>query len=125
MKIPERIFFPAMSGSRNRIRHPKPWFDSAPGHQTQIMPCFVRGIFFWSGVKWPMLYLILRFFSSLPLAAIQMAGACIGLLIYLCSPRYRTRLYKNHQSAANYCGFKFTPWRGGSKQASTKKTNLI
>ena len=21
--------------------------DSAPGHQTQIMPCFVRGIFFW------------------------------------------------------------------------------
>ena len=25
------------------------WFDSAPGHQTQIMPCFVRGIFFLSG----------------------------------------------------------------------------
>lgn len=62
-----------------------------------------------------MLYFILRLFSSLPLAAIQMAGACIGLLIYLCSPRYRTRLYKNHQSAANYCGFKFTPWRAATE----------
>ena len=62
-----------------------------------------------------MLYFILRLFSSLPLAALQIAGACIGLLIYLCSPRYRTRLYKNHQSAANYCGFKFTPWRAATE----------
>lgn len=29
-------------------RYPLPWFDSAPGHQTQIMPCFMRGIFFWA-----------------------------------------------------------------------------
>jgi Kdo2-lipid IVA lauroyltransferase/acyltransferase len=58
-----------------------------------------------------MLYFILRLFSSLPLAALQIAGACIGLLIYWCSPRYRRRLYKNHQSAANYSGFKLTPWR--------------
>jgi len=58
-----------------------------------------------------MLYFILRFFSSLPLAVLQIAGACIGLLIYLCSPRYRRCLYKNHQSAANYSGFKPTPWR--------------
>jgi len=58
-----------------------------------------------------MLYFILRLFSSLPLAALQIMGAFIGLLIYLCSPRYRSRLYKNHQSAANYSGFKSTPWR--------------
>jgi len=58
-----------------------------------------------------MLYFILRLFSSLPLAALQIIGACIGLLIYLCSPGYRGRLYKNHQSAANYSGFKSTPWR--------------
>ena len=58
-----------------------------------------------------MLYFILRLFSSLPLAILQIVGACIGLLIYLCSPRYRRRLYKNHQSAANYSGFKLTPWR--------------
>ena len=24
-------------------------FDSAPGHQNQIMPCFVRDVFFWAG----------------------------------------------------------------------------
>ncbi len=58
-----------------------------------------------------MLYFLLRLFSSLPLAVLQIIGACIGLLIYLCSPRYRGRLYKNHQSAANYSGFKSTPWR--------------
>jgi len=58
-----------------------------------------------------MLFFILRLFSSLPLAVLQITGACIGLLIYLCSPRYRRRLYKNHQSAANYFGFKSTPWR--------------
>jgi KDO2-lipid IV(A) lauroyltransferase len=58
-----------------------------------------------------MLFFILRLFSSLPLVALQITGAFIGLLIYLCSPRYRRRLYKNHQSAANYCGFKLTPLR--------------
>jgi len=58
-----------------------------------------------------MLYFILRLFSSIPLAALQVIGACIGLLIYLCSPRYRRRLYKNHQNAASYSGFKLTPWR--------------
>ena len=58
-----------------------------------------------------MLYFILRLFSSIPLAALQVIGACIGLLIYLCSPRYRRRLYKNYQNAANYSGFKLTPWR--------------
>ena len=51
----------------------------------------------------------------MPLAALQIAGACIGLLIYLCSPRYRQRLYKNHQSAANYSGFKLTPWRAAAE----------
>jgi KDO2-lipid IV(A) lauroyltransferase len=58
-----------------------------------------------------MLYFILRLFSSLPLAVLQIIGAGIGLLIYLCSPRYRARLNKNHQSAANYSGFKLTRWR--------------
>jgi KDO2-lipid IV(A) lauroyltransferase len=58
-----------------------------------------------------MLYFILRLFSSLPLAVLQITGAVIGLLIYLCSPRYRGRLCKNHQSAANHAGFKLTPWR--------------
>jgi len=58
-----------------------------------------------------MLYFILRLFSSLPLAAIQVIGAGIGILIYLFSPRYRRRLYKNHQSAAHYFGFQLTPWR--------------
>ncbi len=58
-----------------------------------------------------MLYFILRLFSSLPLVALQIAGACVGLLIYLSSPRYQRRLYKNHQSAANYSKFKLTPWR--------------
>ena len=58
-----------------------------------------------------MLYYILRFFSSLPLAAIQIIGAGIGLLVYLFSPRYRRRLYKNYQSAAHYSGFQLTPWR--------------
>jgi len=62
-----------------------------------------------------MLYFILRLFSSLPLAALQIAGACVGLLIYLVSPRYRQRLYKNHQSAANYSGFKLTPWRAAAE----------
>jgi len=58
-----------------------------------------------------MLYFILRLFSSLPLAAIQIIGAGIGVLVYLFSPRYRRRLYKNHQIAAHYSGFQFTPWR--------------
>lgn len=58
-----------------------------------------------------MLYFILRLFSSLPLAAIQVIGASIGILIYLFSPRYRRRLYKNHQSAAHYSRFQLTPWR--------------
>lgn len=58
-----------------------------------------------------MLYFILRLFSSLPLAVLQISGAGVGLLIYLCSPRYRARLNKNHRSAANYSAFKLTPWR--------------
>lgn len=58
-----------------------------------------------------MLYFILRLFSSLPLAAIQIIGAGIGVLVYLFSPRYRRRLYKNYQSAAHYSGFQLTPWR--------------
>lgn len=58
-----------------------------------------------------MLYFILRLFSSLPLAAIQIVGAGVGLLICLFSPRYRRRLYKNYQSAAHYSGFQLTPWR--------------
>jgi Kdo2-lipid IVA lauroyltransferase/acyltransferase len=58
-----------------------------------------------------MLYFILRLFSSLPLAVLQISGAGVGLFIYLCSPRYRTRLNKNHRSAANYSAFKLTPWR--------------
>jgi KDO2-lipid IV(A) lauroyltransferase len=58
-----------------------------------------------------MLYFILRLFSSLPLVALQIIGAGIGVLVYLCSPRYRERLDKNHQSAAHYSGFKSTPWR--------------
>lgn len=62
-----------------------------------------------------MLYFILRLFSSLPLAAIQIIGAAIGVLIYLFSSRYRRRLYKNHQSAAQYSGFKPTPWRAAAE----------
>ena len=58
-----------------------------------------------------MLYFILRLLSSLPLGAIQIIGAGIGILIYLFSPKYRRRLYKNHQSAAHYSGFQLTPWR--------------
>jgi len=58
-----------------------------------------------------MLYFLLRLFSSLPLAAIQMIGAGIGVLVYLFSPRYRRRLNKNYQSAAHYFGFQLTPWR--------------
>jgi KDO2-lipid IV(A) lauroyltransferase len=58
-----------------------------------------------------MLYFILRLFSSLPLAVLQIIGAFTGLSIYLCSPRYRERLCENHQIAANYYGFKTTPWR--------------
>ena len=58
-----------------------------------------------------MLYFILRLFSSLPLAAIQIIGASIGVLVYLFSPRYRRRLYKNYQNAAHYSGFQLTPWR--------------
>ena len=58
-----------------------------------------------------MLYFILRLLSSLPLAAIQIIGAGIGVLVYLFSPRYRRRLYKNYQSAAHYSGFQLTPWR--------------
>ena len=58
-----------------------------------------------------MLYFLLRLFSSLPLAVLQITGAFIGLLIYLCSPQYRQRLYKNHEGAANYFGFKSSPWR--------------
>ena len=53
----------------------------------------------------------MRLFSSLPLAAIQIIGAGIGILVYLCSPKYRRRLYKNYQSAAHYSGFKLTPLR--------------
>ena len=62
-----------------------------------------------------MLYFILRLFSSLPLAAIQIIGAGAGVLVYLFSPRYRRRLYKNHQSAAHYSGFKSTPWRAAAE----------
>jgi KDO2-lipid IV(A) lauroyltransferase len=62
-----------------------------------------------------MLYFILGLFSSLPLAVLQITGAGIGLLIYLCSPRYRARLNKNHQSAANYSGFKLSPWRAAAE----------
>ena len=58
-----------------------------------------------------MMYFILRLFSSLPLAAIQIIGAGIGVLVYLFSPRYRRRLYKNYQRAAHYSGFQLTPWR--------------
>ena len=57
------------------------------------------------------MYFILRLFSSLPLAAIQIIGAGIGVLVYLFSPRYRRRLYKNYQRAAHYSGFQLTPWR--------------
>jgi KDO2-lipid IV(A) lauroyltransferase len=58
-----------------------------------------------------MLYFILRLFSSLPLAAIQIIGAGTGVLVYLFSPKYRRRLYKNYQSAAYYSGFQLSPWK--------------
>lgn len=58
-----------------------------------------------------MLYFILRLFSSLPLTVLQVFGASVGLLVFLSSSRYRSRLNKNHRSAANYSGFKSTPWR--------------
>lgn len=62
-----------------------------------------------------MIYFVLTLFSSLPLAVLQIAGAGIGLLIYLCSPRYRARLDKNLQSAANHSGFKLNPWRAAAE----------
>ena len=58
-----------------------------------------------------MLYFILRLFSSLPLAALQLIGAGVGLVVYLSSSRYRARLNGNHLSAAIFSGFKSTPWR--------------
>jgi KDO2-lipid IV(A) lauroyltransferase len=58
-----------------------------------------------------MSYFILRLFSALPLALLQLIGAGVGLLVYLCSSRYRIRLKNNHASAAEYSGFKSTPWR--------------
>lgn len=62
-----------------------------------------------------MLYFILRLFSSLPLAVLQFTGAGVGLLLYLASPSYRDRLNKNLQNAANYSGFKPTPWRAAAE----------
>lgn len=58
-----------------------------------------------------MLYFLLRLFSALPLAVLQTVGAAVGILIYVCSARYRARLNKNYQSAAMYSGFELTPWR--------------
>jgi len=57
------------------------------------------------------MYFILRLFSSLPLAVIQLVGACAGILIYLISPRYRRSLNKNLQSAAISSGFIAAPWK--------------
>ena len=57
------------------------------------------------------MHFILRLFSSLPLAVLQVFGAGVGILVFLCSPKYRGRLNKNHASAAKYAGFSFTPWR--------------
>ena len=62
-------------------------------------------------LEWPMLYFILRLFSSLPLVLLQFMGAGVGLLIYISSPRYRARLNSNLQSAANHSGFTSSPWR--------------
>ncbi|QWD77936.1 hypothetical protein [Polynucleobacter sp. MWH-Svant-W18] len=45
------------------------------------------------------------------MAVLQVFGAGIGVLVFLCSSSYRARLYKNHANAANYSGFSFTPWR--------------
>ena len=58
-----------------------------------------------------MLYFILRLFSSLPLAALQITGAGIGMLVYVSSARYRSRLNLNHRSAAAFLGFKPAPWK--------------
>jgi KDO2-lipid IV(A) lauroyltransferase len=58
-----------------------------------------------------MLYFILRLFSSLPLAVLQIIGASLGLLVYLSSSRYRSRLNGNHLNAAKFSGFQSTPWR--------------
>lgn len=58
-----------------------------------------------------MLYFILRLFSSLPLATLQIIGAGVGVLIYISSSRYRIRLNTNHRNAALYSDFKYAPWR--------------
>ena len=58
-----------------------------------------------------MFYFILRLFSSLPLAVLQITGAGVGLLVYVSSTRYRSRLNLNHRSAATFSGFKPTPWK--------------
>ena len=58
-----------------------------------------------------MLYFMLRLISSLPLAVLQVFGAGVGVVVYLSSSRYRSRLNKNHRSAANYSGFKSAPLR--------------
>jgi len=62
-----------------------------------------------------MLYFILRLLSSLPLAVLQIFGASVGLLVYVGSSRYRSRLNNNHQNAANYSGFQSAPWRGAAE----------
>lgn len=58
-----------------------------------------------------MSYFILRFFSSLPLLFLQFIGAGVGSLIYAASPKYRSRLNANLQSAAHFSGFVSSPWK--------------
>ena len=43
--------------AKNRVRHTRPWFDSVPGHQTQIMPCSCGAFSFmviWGGYHYQM-----------------------------------------------------------------------
>ena len=53
-----------------------------------------------------MLYLLVRLFSSLPLGILQLIGGAVGIIIYLSSPRYKARLNKNLNFAADKYSFK-------------------
>ena len=57
-----------------------------------------------------MIYFLLRVFSSLPLAVMQILGATIGLITYLSSARYRGLLNHNLSVAAKKYGFTPAQW---------------
>ncbi|WP_255408145.1 lysophospholipid acyltransferase family protein [Polynucleobacter brandtiae] len=55
---------------------------------------------------WLVLFFLLRLFSALPLAILQIVGGAVGIVVYWSSPRYRARLNTNLTSAADLHRFK-------------------